>query len=270
MNTTTQNNETLTQNAPLAGMEKATRRILLADDDAEMRAMVGWALEREGYILQECHDGVSLKKWIDRARSRSTNVHFDLVISDIRMPGLTGLDVLADAQSHGDAPPVILISAFCDAETEDLARRLGAAALLPKPFEVEDLVARARELAPIESKTPGSEPLTAEDEDPDGPSFPLEVTFRHQESDDEIRLVILDLAENLERHAEHIHRCRVVIDPVHPGTDDGYRLSLIVSTGGRPIVVEASATDGDDAMRGALRYAFEIATRKLDEERDRH
>lgn len=270
MDTTANNNEARTLAAPRIGRETATRRILLADDDAEMRAMVAWALDREGYILQECHDGASLKKWIDRSRSRSTNIHFDLVISDIRMPGLTGLEVLADKQLHGDRMPMILVSAFCDAETEDQARRLGAAALLPKPFEVEDLVARVKELAPIEAPTSGTERLTAEE--PEGPSFPLEITFRHEDADPDVRAFVFELAERLERHAEHIHRCRVVIDPFLPGARDGHIVSLIVSTGGRPVVaeVDAAADETDGQLRLALQRAFEIAMRKLDEERDRH
>lgn len=123
-------------------------RILVAEDDSEMRALITWALQQEGYIVHECRDGNVLKKQLDRSGSRSTNVEFDLVVSDIRMPGLTGLEVLERAEAQGERPPMILISAFCDQETEDIARRLGAEELLPKPFSNDQLIARVKRSLP--------------------------------------------------------------------------------------------------------------------------
>jgi DNA-binding response OmpR family regulator len=128
--------------------DAASPRVLLADDDVEMRKLIAWALHREGYVVQECHDGNVLRKQLERSGTRSTNVAYDLVVTDIRMPGPSGLEVLERMQGQDSCPPMILISAFCDRETEDLARRLGAAALLPKPFAIEELVAQVHRVLP--------------------------------------------------------------------------------------------------------------------------
>ena len=229
---------------PQTHKQVAKQRILLADDDAEMRAMVAWALEREGYILQECHDGDSLKKWIDRSHSRSTNVTFDLVISDIRMPGLSGLEVLEDVQTHGGKLPVILVSAFCDSETEDQARRFGAAALLPKPFEMEDLVAKVKALLPDPSSTARSTARGARDRQPHQPSFPLDIVFRHRSADAALNSWIVALAGRLERHADLIQNCRVVIEPTHLAGLSDQHVNLVVSTKTHPIVVNTISERG--------------------------
>ena len=236
-------------------------RILLADDDAEMRSMMAWALEREGYILQECHDGESLLKWVNRSHSRSTNVRFDLVISDIRMPGASGLDVLEEVRSLGGKPAVILVSAFCDAQTEEQARRLGVAVLLPKPFELEDLLAAVREtLGDLESggtSAPAEEDLLHRQE-PEEPTVPVELTFRHTGSSDEIRQFVREQAARLERHADHLHRFRVVIEALESESDLGYRITLIASRDGSPfvaeIVVEPDPTGAK--LKQGLRHAF--------------
>ncbi len=240
-------------------------RILLADDDPEMRALVAWALEREGFILQECHDGPSLKKWVDRSHSRSTNVRFDLVISDIRMPGLTGLEVLEEIQQHHDGMKVVLISAFCDARTEDQARRLGAAALLPKPFEVEDLVDAVKRLLEEDEATPAGRTARSSEED-DTPQIPVEITYRHLGSMDDVELYIQDLTARLERFGRIIHRVRLVIDPLGGDEERGYNLSLIVSTGHRPVVAEVQAghDEGRLLLRQGLREAFEKVERGLE------
>jgi CheY-like chemotaxis protein/ribosome-associated translation inhibitor RaiA len=249
-------------------------RILLAEDDLEMRKLLAWALEREGYLVQECHDGTTLKKWIDRSDSRSSNVEFDLVISDIRMPGLTGLEVLESVQGRSAGPPMILISAFCDQETEELARRLGAAALLPKPFDTEELVERVHRLLPVAdvlSRPPADEPAEVETRDGEEFAFPLEIAFRHHTGAAATRDYIHKLAGKLQRFADRILRCRVVIDLQHPGahTRYSYRISLVVSTGGPPVVVEHDADRGDDEedLYLALRHTFDVAARQLKQRR---
>jgi DNA-binding NtrC family response regulator len=62
-----------------------------------------------------------------------------LIISDVRMPGVSGLDVLATLRREDWSTPVILMTAFGDLETRAEARRLGAKALFDKPFDVDDL-----------------------------------------------------------------------------------------------------------------------------------
>ncbi|MCU0620491.1 MAG: response regulator [Gemmatimonadales bacterium] len=63
----------------------------------------------------------------------------DIVVSDIRMPGKTGLELLAGLRRADWATPVILITGFGDRHTLAEAQRLGAAAVFDKPFDVDDL-----------------------------------------------------------------------------------------------------------------------------------
>ncbi len=117
------------------------RRILLAEDDGEMRAMLSRALRKEGHRLTECANGAELLLHVAPLLDPGGHVEFDLIISDIRMPGLTGMEVLEGLARHDGCPPVVLITAFGNKKTHEAARRFGAAAMLDKPFEIDDLLA---------------------------------------------------------------------------------------------------------------------------------
>jgi DNA-binding response OmpR family regulator len=128
-------------------------RILLAEDHQEMRDLMALLLRREGYQVIECMDGISLLSQLsDFFLPGEKHEHFDLVISDIRMPGVTGMEILMGANENDDFPPMILITAFGDPKTHENAKRLGAAAIFDKPFDVDHLLAKVRELAPIHPK----------------------------------------------------------------------------------------------------------------------
>jgi len=123
--------------------------ILLAEDNDEMRTLLSWRLRKDGYEVTECKHGLDL---IDRIAPSHASVEpgeFHLIISDIRMPGVTGLEVLEGVRNGGiECPPVILITAFGDRATHEQAYRLGVEAILDKPFNFEDLLAKVHELAP--------------------------------------------------------------------------------------------------------------------------
>lgn len=132
---------------------RPSRRILLGEDDAEMRSVLAEALRRSGYAVVECADGMSVLNRLSSVLvspevAAKEPEHFDLIISDIRMPGVTGMSILEGVQLFDRFPPMILITAFGDEETHAVAHRLGAAAVFDKPFDVDELVAKARELAP--------------------------------------------------------------------------------------------------------------------------
>jgi CheY-like chemotaxis protein len=117
---------------------KRTRRVLLAEDDDEMRQLLSSTLRVEGYQITECAHGVKLA-WLLETPSTGSVQPYDIVVSDIRMPGLTALEVMEGLRSQ-NWPPVILITAFGDAETHETARKLGAVAVLDKPFEMGDFI----------------------------------------------------------------------------------------------------------------------------------
>jgi CheY-like chemotaxis protein len=125
--------------------------ILLAEDDDEMRTFMAWVLRRKGYEVTECSTGLHLLDSLGSFVLSAEPVNFDLIISDIRMPGVTGLEVLEGLQAYKGFPPVILITAFGDEETHLRARQLGAVALFDKPFDLEDLLEKVSEITGVRS-----------------------------------------------------------------------------------------------------------------------
>ena len=108
-------------------------RILLADDEETFRRSTARLFEQEGYCCDCAVDS-------DEANRLLTREH-DVLVSDIRMPGYTGMDVLVGLRRALGSTPVILITAFGDEATHELARSMGAVAVLDKPFDVDALTA---------------------------------------------------------------------------------------------------------------------------------
>jgi len=127
-----------------------TPRVLVAEDDATLRGVIAAVLRGDGYEVVEAADGLALLDLIETAltKRRERSEAF-LVIADINMPGLTGLDVLAILRCAFAITPVILITAFGDDETRAEARELGAAGVLDKPFSIDALRAAVMEAAPL-------------------------------------------------------------------------------------------------------------------------
>ena len=119
-------------------------RVLLADDDAEMRALLRVSLRAEGYEVLECRDGMQLLAQLNPVYPLPVPQRFDLVITDMRMPGVSGLDLLRRLHGQSGVPPIILITAFGDAQTHTQARQLGATAIIDKPFEMIHLLTVVR------------------------------------------------------------------------------------------------------------------------------
>jgi DNA-binding NtrC family response regulator len=112
-------------------------RILLAEDDGEMRRLLVETLRRERCEVIEARSGLQLLELLDVNQAASGAL--DLIISDIRMPGKSGLEVLSQLRRVDHITPVILITAFGDSETHAEAHRLGALAVFNKPFDLDDL-----------------------------------------------------------------------------------------------------------------------------------
>lgn len=125
--------------------------ILLAEDDKEMRTLLAQSLRTAGYRVSECPDGWNLLDRLSTFILPDSRKHekVDLVISDIRMPGLTGLEILEGVQQTNGFPPMVLITAFGDEDTHAQADKFGAAAMFDKPFEIDDLLAKVRKIVPL-------------------------------------------------------------------------------------------------------------------------
>jgi CheY-like chemotaxis protein len=114
-------------------------RILVAEDDTDTREALVEALRLDGYEVIEAHNGWELLQYLATQDAQTETSQVDLVISDLRMPGKNGLDVLAGLRCANGSTPFILITGFSDLQIHAEARRLGAAAVLAKPFALEQL-----------------------------------------------------------------------------------------------------------------------------------
>ena len=119
-------------------------RILLAEDDAEMRAVLASALRKEGYWVVTCEDGLRLAEELGASLIPGQSARFELIVSDIRLPGVTGMEILEGVHDWPGSPPLILITAFGDEATHLEADRLGVAAFLDKPFEMARFIETVR------------------------------------------------------------------------------------------------------------------------------
>jgi two-component system, response regulator, stage 0 sporulation protein F len=123
-------------------------RILLAEDTDEMRAVIALRLRQQGYSVTECCNGAEmlaeLQDYLGNLPADERKRHYDLIISDNRMPGVFGSSVVEGGAEYRDFPPTILITAFGDEEIHERARRFGVA-VLDKPFDMNDLLGKVRE-----------------------------------------------------------------------------------------------------------------------------
>lgn len=125
-------------------------RVLLAEDDDEMRALLVAGLRSDGFDVLEARDGAELLERLgDLFSEAGGDEGVDLVISDIKMPFFDGLSVLAGLRRNSVKTPVILITAFGDQDTHDKARSLGASAVFDKPFDLNDLRTSALHFARV-------------------------------------------------------------------------------------------------------------------------
>lgn len=122
-------------------------KVLVAEDHVEMRRLLGETLRAAGYDVVELQDGADLLREITESLRDEDNPRApDLIVSDLRMPGSTGLQALERLRAFDWVTPVILVSAFVDLPTMLEASRLGATRVFSKPFDLQDLVALARAL----------------------------------------------------------------------------------------------------------------------------
>jgi DNA-binding response OmpR family regulator len=121
-------------------------RVLLAEDDADLRALLAQEFRWRGYLVTECADGPELVSKLGTYLLFGPPTGFDLVVSDIQMPGATALEILEAMRECEGVPPVILITGFPSEDAKASALRLGVAAVFDKPFEFDDLMATAADL----------------------------------------------------------------------------------------------------------------------------
>jgi CheY-like chemotaxis protein len=121
-------------------MSAMVSRLLVAEDDPAFRELLVAALRADG------HEVFAVASGVDLLDALAVSLHadlgpgkYDLVISDVRMPGASGLQVFAGMGRGPHIPPVVFITAFGDDELHAKAHQLGALAVLDKPLDIDDL-----------------------------------------------------------------------------------------------------------------------------------
>jgi two-component system response regulator VanR len=114
------------------------RRILVVDDDADTCTLIADILEDEGYRVHPCLTG-------ERAIESLNHEQYDLILSDIKMPRVTGIDLLLHVRRMEIPTEVILMTAYASLQTAIEALRGEAFDYLVKPFSLNDLRQRVRQ-----------------------------------------------------------------------------------------------------------------------------
>lgn len=114
-------------------------RILVADDDVEIRCLLVAALRQSGHLVSQARDGLELLTVLSAVSTPQLEPPA-AVISDIRMPLFSGLDALRNARGFGLDVPFILMTAYRDPQVLADAHALGASALFDKPFDIDHLL----------------------------------------------------------------------------------------------------------------------------------
>ena len=112
-------------------------RILIVDDEATIRASLLEALAADGYETDSAESG-------EEALARCHATAYDLVVTDLKLPGVSGLEILQALRNQGRQTPVIMMTAYGDVDTAVSAMRLGAYDFIPKPFKLNLLRKQVR------------------------------------------------------------------------------------------------------------------------------
>ena len=115
-------------------------RILVVEDEKKTAAFIRKAFQAEGLLVEVAHTG-------DDGLLLATTTSFDAIILDIMLPGRDGLSVLRQLRERKNSTPILLLSARGDVNERIDGLNAGADDYLPKPFVLDELVARVRALA---------------------------------------------------------------------------------------------------------------------------
>src|SRR3989449_6753639 len=121
-------------------MSKAAPKVLVADDDEDSRRLLCEVLEANGYEVGAVGDGLAARETLSRDGG------YGIVIADLRMPNESGLELIQNLRKQKLNYHFILMSSFISGPERELAKELGAHALLEKPFRLSDLLDRVAEL----------------------------------------------------------------------------------------------------------------------------
>lgn len=118
---------------------KASKSILIVDDEYNLRTTLTWILQRAGYTTLSASSGQEALNYLRHGK-------FDLVFMDLKMPGMDGLQLLPEIRLLDPDLPVLVLTANGSLETAAEALRTGAYGYLLKPIEPEQIITRLNEV----------------------------------------------------------------------------------------------------------------------------
>ena len=121
----------------MASSEKEDVRVLVVDDEPYVREIIRQGLEDEKFAVEEAGDGKTALEMIQR-------YPYDVVITDLRLPGIPGEQILQEAIAIYPETIVIIMTGFGNIQTAVDAIRKGAFDYLPKPFQLDEMVMRVK------------------------------------------------------------------------------------------------------------------------------
>ncbi len=123
-----------------------TSRILVVEDEELIQEMLALALEEEGFGVITAPDGRSAIEYLKSCEPNSGEPAFDLIILDLMLPHINGLDICRLLRHQGNPVPILILSAKGSETDRVLGLEVGADDYLTKPFSMRELVARCRAL----------------------------------------------------------------------------------------------------------------------------
>jgi DNA-binding response OmpR family regulator len=120
-------------------MPQPTKHILVVEDDPDIAGLLDLTLREEGFDVQVAANGVDAMAFIERTR-------FDLLLLDVMLPGMNGLDICRKVREGSDYTPIVILSSRSAESQRIVGLELGADDYVTKPFSVLELVSRIRAL----------------------------------------------------------------------------------------------------------------------------
>ena len=144
----------MTKNANQEKVVPRPLKVFLAEDDLALRSTIALLLEKDGHLVRQARDGIDLM--VDLASSVVPPDDI-LVVTDVRMPMIGGLAIVRSLRREKRCPPFVLMTAFATPDVRVEAERLGAFALLDKPFDLDELRRIVRSIAGSRTRSRGSQ-----------------------------------------------------------------------------------------------------------------
>ena len=120
-------------------------KVLVLEDDENLRELLCETLEDEGYLAEGAANGVE-------AIRKVTSGNYDLLVVDVRMEGMSGLEAFAHMRQHGVELACLVITGYATEEDSIRAIRLGVGDYLRKPFEMKELLLRLARVSAVYSR----------------------------------------------------------------------------------------------------------------------